>query len=254
MPDYSASIESASSGTAWLWPPQGHYPAIASIKVAIKHDPRDQVKLLLNNEGIDPIYFDGLVRKSDNAVAISIWRGIHLKEGDNQLEAVLVDASGKETGRLQKTIHYSGPPVKAMLVPERSRLIANGRNPNVLAVRFVDKDGHPAREGVLGEYRLDPPYVSQQRADELQQSPLTAPATDRLKFQIKEDGVALIELTPTTQTGEAGPSLSSRGWHPGGPDLAQARSPGLGPDRPCRGYGGIQCRQRQYGDPCRLGR
>ncbi len=203
MPDYSASIESATSGTAWLWPPQGHYPAIASIKVAIKHDPRDQVKLLLNNEGIDPIYFDGLVRKSDNAVAISLWRGIHLKEGDNQFEAVLVDASGKETGRLQKTIHYSGPPVKATLVPERSRLIADGRNPNVLAVRFVDKDGHPAREGVLGEYRLDPPYFSQQRADELQQSPLIAPATDRLKYQIKDDGIALIELTPTTQTGEA---------------------------------------------------
>ena len=203
MPDYSTSIESAISGTAWLWPPQGHYPAIASIKVAIKHDPRDQVKLLLNNEGIDPIYFDGLVRKSDNAVAISLWRGIHLKEGDNQFEAVLVDASGKETGRLQKTIHYSGPPVKATLVPERSRLIADGRNPNVLAVRFVDKDGHPAREGVLGEYRLDPPYFSQQRADELQQSPLIAPATDRLKYQIKDDGIALIELTPTTQTGEA---------------------------------------------------
>jgi uncharacterized repeat protein (TIGR01451 family) len=203
MPDYAESIESATPGTAWLWPPQGHSPAIASIKVVIKHDPGAQVKLLLNHESIDPVYFDGLARKSDNSVAISFWRGIHLKEGDNQLEAVIVDASGSEAGRLQRTIHYSGPPVKAILVPGRSKLIANGRNPIVLAVRFTDKDGHPAREGVLGEYLLGPPYTAQQRADELQQSPLIAPATDRLKYLIGEDGVTLIELMPTTQTGEA---------------------------------------------------
>ncbi len=139
MPDYAASIESATSGTVWLWPPQGHSPAIASIKVAIKHDPGAQVQLLLNNESVDPVYFDGMARRSDNSVAISVWRGIHLKEGDNHLEAVIVDASVSEAGRLQRTIHYSGPPVKAILVPERSSLIANGRNPIVLAVRFVDK-------------------------------------------------------------------------------------------------------------------
>lgn len=203
MPDYAESIDSLDSGNEWLWPPLDKYPAIASIKVAIKHDPADKVTLLLNNEHVDQVYADGLVRRSDNAVAISLWRGIHLMEGDNQLEALIVDASGKEVGRLQRNIHYSGQPTQATLVPERSRLIANGRDPIVLAVRFVDKDGHPAREGVLGEYLLAPPYLARQRADELKQSPLIAPAADRLKYTVNEDGVALIELTPTTQTGEA---------------------------------------------------
>jgi uncharacterized repeat protein (TIGR01451 family) len=204
MPDYDAVwIEKAGPGLEWLWPVDGYHPNIASMRIAIKHDPSQKPKLFLNDDVVDILHYEGMIKKSDGTVAISFWRGVHLKDGDNKFELVLSDVSGSEVKRLQRTVHYSGPPAKAVLLPERSKLIADGKNPIILAVQLLDKDGYPAREGVRADYFLDPPYISKQRADELQQSPLIAPNTDRYRYFIGDNGVAMIELVPTTQTGEA---------------------------------------------------
>jgi uncharacterized repeat protein (TIGR01451 family) len=204
MPDYDAVwIEKAGPGLEWLWPVDGYHPNIASMRIAIKHDPSQKPKLFLNDDVVDILHYEGMIKKSDSTVAISFWRGVHLKDGDNKFELMLSDVSGSEVKRLQRTVHYSGPPAKAVLLPERSKLIADGKNPIILAVQLLDKDGHPAREGVRADYFLDPPYISKQRADELQQSPLIAPNTDRYRYFIGDNGVAMIELVPTTQTGEA---------------------------------------------------
>ncbi|HUJ17032.1 MAG TPA: OmpA family protein [Nitrospirota bacterium] len=204
MPEYDAAwLETAQPGTAWLWPAEGRLPVIANTKIAIKHDPGSRVRLLQNGAEVEGIYFEGTARKADNTLAVSVWKGIHLFDGDNRFEAVLLDASGAETGRVERIIHYSGRPVRAELVPERSRLIADGRTPSVIAVRLFDKDSRPALEGIREDYVVDPPYLPQKRVQELQQSPLTAAATDRLKYEVGENGIALIELAPTTQTGQA---------------------------------------------------
>ena len=125
---------------------------------------------------------------------------------------------------MQRTVHYSGDPVKAMLLPERSKLTANGRDSIVVAVRFLDKDEHQAREGLLGDYAVDPPYVSKQRMDDLQKSPLVTQNSELSRYRIGEDGMAMIELAPTTQTGEvvlhfrsptARPRRSAPGSSPG---------------------------------------
>jgi outer membrane protein OmpA-like peptidoglycan-associated protein len=203
MPDYDAAwVEKTAPGLEWLWPREGYHPPIASMRLAVKHDPNQKPTLLLNGKAVDMIHYEGMIKKSDGTVAVSFWRGLHLKEGDNKFELILSDASGLEITRLQRTVHYSGPPVKAVLLPERSKLIADGKNPITLAVRLLDKDGHPAREGVRADYFIDPPYIPKQRIDELQQSPLIAPNTDRYRYVIGDDGVATIELAPTTQTGE----------------------------------------------------
>ncbi|MGC1455088.1 MAG: OmpA family protein [Nitrospirota bacterium] len=204
MPDYDAAwVEKAGPELEWLWPVDGYHPAIASLRIVIKHDPSQKPKLFLNDEAVDILHYEGMVKKSDGTVAVSFWRGIHLQEGDNKFELVLSDGAGSEVKRLQRTIHYSGPPSKAVLLPERSKLIADGKNPIILAIQLLDKDGHPAREGVRADFFLDPPYIPKQSTDELQQSPLIAPNADRYRYLIGEDGVAMIELVPTTQTGEA---------------------------------------------------
>jgi hypothetical protein len=82
-------------------------------------------------------------------------------------------------------------------------LVADGRTPPVIALRLTDKDGHPAREGVVGEYTVDPPHLPRQRVEDLQKTPLAAPATERLQYRVIGDGIALIELQPSMQTGEA---------------------------------------------------
>ncbi|MHB8844928.1 MAG: hypothetical protein ACYC7L_09290 [Nitrospirota bacterium] len=174
-----------------------------STKAAVKHDPRRSVRLLVNGSEVEPVYFDGMLKRQDNAVGVSTWRGIALVEGENRFEAAEFDAAGAETGRVVRMVHYAGPPVKAEVVPGRSQLIADGSRPGVIAVRLVDKDGRPAREGMQGEFTVDPPYLTLQRTNDLTRSPIIAFANDRVRYQIGEDGMAAFELHPTTQTGEA---------------------------------------------------
>ncbi len=204
MPEYDVAwLGKAELGPSWLWPVEEYHPPIPSVRIAIKHDPRNTLKLFLNGAEVDPLSFDGAVKRDDNRLAVSTWRGVHIADGDNFFEAALFDEHGKETWRLKRTIHYSTPPVKAEILPAKSRLVADGKTPPVLAVRLIDKDGHPAREGIIGEYALDPPYVALQRADELRNSYPASPSGDKLKYKVGDDGVALIELQPTTKADEA---------------------------------------------------
>ena len=43
---------------------------------------------------VDPLMFDGTKTSADGRVAVSVWRGIPLAEGDNELIAEIVDAAG----------------------------------------------------------------------------------------------------------------------------------------------------------------
>jgi outer membrane protein OmpA-like peptidoglycan-associated protein len=204
MPEYNeAWFRSARPGTAWVWPPERFYPSIAATKLAVQHNPAQEPRVILNGLLLDGLYSEGTVRKADGTAAVSIWKGVHLQNGDNVLELVVTDPAGNEVLRTSRIIHYSGDPARAELVPERSRLVADGRQPAVLAVRLLDKEGHPAREGISGEFTVDAPHVAQQRLNELQQAPLTAPASDRIRYTVGSEGIALLELAPTTQAGEA---------------------------------------------------
>ncbi len=204
MPDYNAQwLDTAAAGLSWVWPGEGYYPSIPATKIAIKFDPAGKVKLFLHGEEVNALNFDGMLKRQDNKVAIGLWRGVNLIEGDNVFEAVQYDANGAETARVKRVMHYSRPPVKAELAPTQSRLVADGNKSPIIAVLLTDKDGHPAREGTIGEYSIDPPYLPRQRAEDLQKNPLTASTSDKLKYQVGANGIALIELQPTTSTGTA---------------------------------------------------
>lgn len=204
MPDYNAAwLETAAPGTEWLWPAEGYHPPIPSVRIAVKHDPRRIVKLLLNGKEVDSLYLDGTVKNGSGTVAVSMWRGIHVLEGENAFEVVEYDEKKTETTRIKRLMHYASPPVKAALVPERSILVADGRKPPKLAFRLTDKEGHPAREGVIGEFSVDPPHLALKQVDNLQLSPIIESASKRLNYEVGPDGIALIELQPTMQTGEA---------------------------------------------------
>lgn len=203
MPEFDWMwLNNAEPGLVFAWPSEGSYPPIPSMKIAVKHDPGKELTLLLNGKEVDPLYLDGTTERRDKLVAVSLWIGVHIEDGDNLFEAVEYNQDGTESRRISRNIHYSGPPVMAELVPERSRLVADGLTPAVIAVRLTDKSGHPAREGVVGEYSVDPPYASLSKIDELQENPLMMLKGERSNYLIGDDGVALIELMPTSQTGE----------------------------------------------------
>lgn len=203
MPTFDETwLENAKPGLEWLWPITDYSPSIPSIKLAIKHHPRDKLTVLLNGEKIPALNFDGISKNASGSVAVSRWTGVDLRDGDNYFEVIVQKAESEDQiVRLNHNVHYSGPPVQAELVMADSYLVADGRQPPVLAIRFSDQAGYPARAGVVGELSIDAPYRVLQKQGELQRDRLNT-SPQKNQFTIGEQGIALIELQPTTRSGE----------------------------------------------------
>ena len=150
-------LESTEAGAEWIYPSEDYLPPIGSVKVGIKHDPQHKVTLMVGDVEVSPLNFDRKDRNSAKTVAVSHWRGIDLVEGDNHFVAIIKDKEGNETARIEQTVHYSSPPVKAEFIPELSTLIADGKTKPQIAVRLTDITGHAARHGIIGEYDVDAP-------------------------------------------------------------------------------------------------
>ncbi|MFO7982449.1 MAG: OmpA family protein [Desulfuromonadales bacterium] len=203
MPEIDkAWVEDASPGLEWIWPSETYGPPIPSIKAAVKHHPNEKVELLLDGEKVRPLTFEGTMANGAETAAVSLWRGIGIHDGDNAFEVIVRNKNGEETRRLKRIVHYADSPVKAELVPEHSNLVANGNRPAVIAVRFSDKDGYPAREGVVGDFSVDAPYAPWERKKSVDRSIEAQEQEFRPKFQVGPDGIALIPLEPTDRSGE----------------------------------------------------
>lgn len=203
MPTIDKSwVEKAEPGLEWLWPQPGYGPSIPSIKAAIKHNPKDKVELLLNGKPVHLLSFEGTQVNRTGTVAVSLWRGIGIQDGDNQMELIVRNGAGEIIHRQQQVVHYSGAPVKVVLAPDQSTLVADGKNPAVIAVRLTDKDGYPARAGVVGDFSVDSPYTAWERKESVARNVEAQEQGFRPKFQVGADGVAQILLEPTTRSGE----------------------------------------------------
>ena len=203
LPYDAAWLASAKPGDEWLHPQEDFHPNIPAIKAAVKHAPDQTVKLRLNGEDVNPLYFDGTKTNAEKTVALSTWNGIHILDGDNRLELIISDADGKVVSDSVRIIHLSAMPDHVEFVPQQSRLIADGKTRPIIAVRMLDKDGAPARRGITGEFTLNDPYRSHDRREGMDREPLAGRIGGKAHFVVKSDGLAMIELEPTTQTGEA---------------------------------------------------
>ncbi|MCZ6640187.1 MAG: hypothetical protein O7F71_01305, partial [Gammaproteobacteria bacterium] len=75
----------------------------------------------------------------------------------------------------------------------------DGIYPPVLAVRLYDRSGHPARPGISGEFVLEAPYQPLDKAKHLES---TTVGLSGFNYKVLKDGIAYIQLEPTTETGE----------------------------------------------------
>ncbi|WP_169829367.1 isopeptide-forming domain-containing fimbrial protein [Desulfatibacillum aliphaticivorans] len=195
-------IEKQKPGYEIVWPEEGGLPAIPSTKIAVKHLPGTKVTLTLNGEPVSPLNFDTSVNNGARTFKLSRWIGVDLQKGDNLIEAVCQDKSGKEVWRQTRSIHYSTAPVKVEVLSDQPYAIADGKTIPQLLVRLTDKDGFPVRKGSVGQYAVDPPYEAYKKVEAVESDPL-APSIDEFsKYIVGEDGVVPIKLNPTTQTGE----------------------------------------------------
>jgi len=195
------AVEQLSAGIAWLAPAENDLQAISSIKVAIQHRNEQAVELLLNDAPVSALNFDGTSVNTDKSVAISRWRGVDIKDGDNRLVAVVRDTNGNEVQRLERMVRFGSGAVRAELVKESSTLTADGTTRPVLVLRLFDAAGKPARPGTQGAFSVDAPYRSWWEVESLRENQVTAIGPRQPVFQVDDDGLARLELEPTTQSG-----------------------------------------------------
>jgi hypothetical protein len=187
-------------GIGFLFPEPDHNPRAPIMRVAIKHVPGQTVSLSLNGKPVPAVAFDG-TRKGET-VAVSLWRAIPLADGANDLRAEVRGADGTLVQTLTRTVHYGASPMRAELLRERSRLVADGVTRPVIAVRLTDRDGRPVRHGLVGEFELPSPYYPAVEADAQQARQLAGLERARPFWRVQgDDGVAYVELEPTTASG-----------------------------------------------------
>ena len=202
MPDYDANwLIGQSDDVEFIWPVKGFVPSISAVNLAVKHKEEDKANYFVNDKAVDVVHFQKKVL-DNSGKAITIYKGVHLKEGDNTLVCVIKDDNGKVVKRLKQVIHYSSMPVRAEVVTAYSNLVADGKQTPVIAVKFFDRDGYPVRGDVIGKFKISEPYRGYKRLDALGQNPLSKSTTGE-DYVIVDDGIAYIRLEATSKAGEA---------------------------------------------------
>ena len=195
-------IDSLAPGLSMLLPAADFAPAIASSKVAIKHGPGQTVELTLNGTLVSNLNFEGTLENAAGTVAVSRWLGVDLHDGDNEFIAIVWNADGSKADEVRRTIVFAGMPIRAELVLEASNLIADGKTNPVVAVRLFDRSGQPSRMGIVGNFRIDGPYRTAWEVENDRENPLVQISERSPTYRVGEDGIALLQLAPTTHTGE----------------------------------------------------
>lgn len=188
-------------GVAMLFPEVAHNPRAPAVRVVIKHLPGQRVALTINGAQSDPVNFDSTDVNPGGTIAISRWSGIPIGPGDNRIEARVLADDGSVVETITRTVHASGAAIHAVVVPEKSRLVADGVTKPLIAVRATDKDGRPVRAGTLIPFQVDPPHSAAIDVA-LEQARAANGGTAGTTAQVVgDDGLAFIALEPTTQSG-----------------------------------------------------
>ncbi len=202
MPAFDAVwLEAQPDTNCWLWPEADHAPAIPRTKVVVQHAAGARPALRLNGQPVEAVFYDGASRSTDGRRAISRWSAVPLTDGDNRFVAVLRDSLGGLV-RLDGSAYYAGQPVRVELVPEHSKLVADGRRVPVVALRFYDHRGRPARPGLIGTMEVMPPFRPLARGDRLAANALDPQVDGDVRYTIGHGGIALVDLEPTTESGQ----------------------------------------------------
>jgi len=195
-------VNTLKPGVALLHPAADFLPAIPATRVSIQHAPGQRVELTVNGQSVSALNFDRVVENRRGTVAISRWRTVPLVDGDNRLRAQVIDRDGNVVETIKRRIVYSGAPVRAEVLKDRSNLIADGRVRPAIAIRLYDRNGQPARPGMTGQFRVRDPYRSWFDVEEARANQLVRVGDRQSFYRIGKDGIAFIELEPTTRSGE----------------------------------------------------
>jgi uncharacterized repeat protein (TIGR01451 family) len=197
-----------STGTGFLFPETGYNPRVKALRVAFKHQPGQTVELLLNGNKVNPLNYDGLKKSADGSVQVRVWRGIDITEGNNVLVAKVSDENGTLIETIQRDVYYANAPMQAQFIKELSVLRADGVTRPRIAVRLTDRNGKPIQHDAVGAFGVTDPYAPAVEVDAQQAAQLSGLERARPVWRVHgDDGVAYIELEPTTASGTVGISF-----------------------------------------------
>ncbi|MEI6643660.1 MAG: hypothetical protein WCL10_16645 [Novosphingobium sp.] len=185
----------------FLFPTADYNPRAPTTRVVIRHRKGQTAQLKIDGKPVDKLAFDG-AQSSPDGFAVSVWRGLPLNGEDTRFDAEIRDAAGAVVQTLTRTVHFGATPARVELVPERTRLVADGATRPVVAIRVLDRSGRPVHAGISGPITLSAPYESAQALDLMQTRVLSGLDRSPPTWIVKgDDGVALIELAPTMVSG-----------------------------------------------------
>jgi uncharacterized repeat protein (TIGR01451 family) len=196
-----AWLNSQTGGNAFAYPADGATPSAASLNLGVKHDVSLRPTLYLNGREVPLENFAGREVNLLRTTALTHWKGVDLREGDNHFVARLRNEAGVEVARVERTVPYVSRAERAALLEERSSLFADGKSRPVVAIHVTDGAGRPVRAGRLLAVEVSAPYRTAERARAEEQNALDAPLSALSGVPVGQGGVALIELEPTVETG-----------------------------------------------------
>ena len=206
-------IDTLQPGYALLLPEKGFVPAIPATKIAVQHQPGQTVEITVNGDPVSALNFDSTSTSADGNVVISRWEGVDLVEGANEIRVAILNADGTQARGIRRTVHFTGMPIRAEFVSGASVLIADGKTHPLIALRLYDRSNRPARAGVVGSFSVNAPYRSAWDEQEEHKNSLVEIGKRVASYRVGEDGIALVELAPTTQSGEVTIVLPFENYH-----------------------------------------
>lgn len=186
----------------WLTPTESHNPRAPAVKVAIRHRKGQSVKLYVDGKPVDPLAFEGTKNAPAGTYAVSLWRGVPLEYERTVLKAEILNSLGGVNRTIEREVHFVSTPARVELLREQSVLVADGVTRPVVAVRLLDRNGRPVREGISGEFTLNQPFQSAAQLELQQLRQLTGLGASSARWKVEgEEGIARIELAPTMVSG-----------------------------------------------------
>ncbi|MFM7348611.1 MAG: hypothetical protein ACKO01_03895, partial [Erythrobacter sp.] len=176
-------------------------PRSPAIRVAVRHRGGQSVQLFVDGKPVNPNAFDG-VQNPDGLFAVSTWRAVPLVNEKTVLEARVLNSFGEVSKTFTREVFFTRAPAKVEFLPALSKLVADGRTRPVVAIRVLDRNGRPLREGISGSFTLNAPYQSAEQLDREQLNQLTGMAPIGARWTVEgNEGIAKIELAPTFVSG-----------------------------------------------------
>jgi uncharacterized repeat protein (TIGR01451 family) len=186
----------------FLAPAPDANPRAPAIKVAVRHRRGQTVQLFVDGKPVEPLAFEGTQTPEKGKWAVSQWRGVALLTDRTMLEARILNSFGEVSKTFTREVFFTRAPAKVEFLRDQSNLVADGRTRPVVAIRVLDRNNRPLREGISGSFTLNAPYQSAEQIDRQQLNQLTGTTPMAARWVVQgNEGIAKIELAPTMVSG-----------------------------------------------------